>query len=266
MSDDREITSTKNPIVLRFREAGVGEPPEVLVAEGVKLVWEALGADLPVVEAAVTERLRGSELGREVLRRLERSAPELHWCSSSVMERLSWVRTPPGVTAIFRRPALLPGDLLGRDRTPLLVVAAGVRDPGNLGSLVRAAEAAGATGLVALKGGADPYREKAVRGAAGSLFRLPVLSGWSGEQLCRLCEEHGLQLVVADGRGTSSYLEADFTKPTALVVGAETGGVPEELLAAADAHLCIPMEPTVESLNVAVAAGIVLFEARRQRR
>lgn len=259
------ITSTRNPLVRRFREAAAGEPPEVLLAEGVQLVWEGLEADLPVVEAAFSERVRAHDLGRDVLRRLERDAPELHACAPAVMDRLSALKTSPGVAVVFRRPALLPDALLGEQGPALMVVAAGVRDPGNLGSLVRTAEAAGATGLWAVEGGADPYREKAVRAAAGSLFRLPTLGDGRAPAIAAAARHHGLQLVVADGGGDGSYLDVDWRRPTALVLGPEVGGVPGELLERADARVRIPMAAPVESLNVAVAAGVVLFEARRQR-
>ena len=260
-----EITSVKNALVRRFREAAVGKPPEVLLAEGAKLVWEGLESGLPVEEAAVTEHVRTTPLGRDLVRRLEREAPTVHSVAPGVAQRLSQLRTTPGVAVIFRRPAVLPEDLLGGTEIPLLVVAAGVQDPGNLGALVRTAEAAGATGFLALAGSADPYREKAVRGAAGSTFRLPVLGGWSTAELLQLIETQSIELVVADGRAETSYAEVDFRKPTALVVGGEGAGIDPEITEAAHRRVAIPMAEAVESLNVAVAAGVVLFEARRQR-
>jgi len=260
-----EITSTKNPIVRRFREAAAGDPPEVCLAEGVRLCAEALAADLPVEEAAVTERVRGSEEGRAVLRLLERNAAQLHWCSPSVMERLSAVKTPPGVLCILRRPALLLPDLFAGD-APLVVIAAGLKDPGNVGAVIRSAEAAGATGVAALRGGADPWREKAVRGSAGSVFRVPTLGGQDPAKVAAACTERGLQVVMADGQGGDDYLSVDFAQPTALVLGAEDSGIPRELSVPGARRIRIPMAKPVESLNVSVAAGILLFEARRQRR
>jgi TrmH family RNA methyltransferase len=140
-----------------------------------------------------------------------------------------------------------------------------VRDPGNLGSLLRTAEAAGATGVVSLRGGADPFRDKALRGSMGSVFRLPVLHGLDAAAVIAFARRHRLQLVIADGGGDRVHTQADLRKPLALVVGAEAAGVPPELLAAADARVRIPLRAPVESLNVAVAAGVLLFEAQRQR-
>ena len=264
------ITSTKNPIVRRFREAAMGEPPEVMLVEGVKLLEECLAADLPVDEVAITSRLYTVPGGNDLRRKLERAAGAWHEVSDGVMARMSSVKTPPGALAIVRRPALTVEHLFAprattAGNTPLVVIAAGVKDPGNLGALVRSAEAAGATGLWALAGGADPYREKAVRGASGSLFRLPVLGGAEPEAVVAACKERGLQLAIADGANGKAHHKVDFRKPTALILGAEAEGVPAVLRDAADTKVRIDMVQTVESLNVAVAAGVLLFECRSQR-
>ena len=116
-----------------------------------------------------------------------------------------------------------------------------------------------------MAGGADPFRDKAVRGSMGSVFRLPVRHGLDAAGVVDFARRHRLQLVVADGAGDRVHTQADLKKPMALVVGAEAAGVPVELVRAADARLRIPLQEPVDSLNVAVAAGVVLFEAMRQR-
>lgn len=260
------ITSTKNPIVRRFRSVAAGDDPRAFLAEGIKLVGEALAAGLAPVEAAFVDRVRERDDGDHIVRELGAAGPSggVHACSPSVMGRLSSVKAPPGVVAVFERPSRSIGDLVA-PAPALVVVAAGLRDPGNLGALVRAAEAAGATGLVAAAGGADPWREKAVRGSAGSAFRLPVIGSATASGVERLCAEHGLQRIVADGGGADSYLDVDYARPTCLVLGAEAEGVPDEFLTGEVRRVRIPMARPVESLNVAVAAGVLMFEARRQR-
>jgi len=173
--------------------------------------------------------------------------------------------TPQGVAVLLQKPATGLQDLLGADLAPIVVIAAGVRDPGNLGSLLRTAEAAGASGCLAMRGGADPFRDKAVRGSMGSIFRLPVHYGLEATEVVEFARHHRLQLVVADGGGSVLHTQADLRRPLALVVGAEAAGVPPALLAAADQRVRIPLRSPVESLNVAVAAGVLLFEAQRQR-
>ncbi len=261
MSVERRITSAKNPLVQRFRAAAAGELDGVMLAEGVRLVGEAIGARVPVLEAVVSPRLHDAALRA----RLQEVAASFVECSDDVLEALSAVETPQGVAVLLRRPVAGDADLLRGDVAPLVVVAAGVRDPGTLGSVLRTAEAAGATGCVTLRGGADPFRDKAVRGSMGSVFRLPVRHGLDADAAIAFVQRHRLQLVVADGGGDRRHADVDLRQPLALVVGAEAGGVPAPLLAAADVRVRIPLRAPVESLNVAVAAGVLLFEARRQR-
>ncbi|MCA8949325.1 MAG: RNA methyltransferase [Planctomycetes bacterium] len=259
----REITSTKNPLIQRFRAAAAGGAEGVVLAEGRRLVAEALAAGCEITDLAIAPRFDDPALRA----RLEAATANVFECSDSVLARLSQLETPPGLAALVRVPAWRDEDLLRGDLAPLVVVAAGVRDPGNLGSLVRAAEAAGAGGLLTMKGAADPFRDKAVRGSMGSVFRLPVRHGLDPTGVIAFARDHRLRLVVADGghAGDPPHTAVDLRKPTALVLGAEAAGVPEALLRAADARTRIPLRPPVESLNVAVAAGVLLFEARRQR-
>ncbi|MBL8730669.1 MAG: RNA methyltransferase [Planctomycetes bacterium] len=262
MSEARKaISSAKNPVVRQFRDAAAGASEGLMLAEGPRLVGEALDAGLQVVAAAVSPRCDDAAL-RD---RLSQATPDFVEVAPDVMARMSALETPPGVAVLLRRPEVGETQLLGRETVPLVVVAAGVRDPGNLGSLLRAAEAAGASGCITLRGGADPFRDKAVRGSMGSVFRLPVLHGLDGAAVIDFARRHRLQIVVADGGGERPYTDVDFRRPLLLVVGAEAAGVPPDLLQAAQARASIPLRAPVESLNVAVAAGVLLFEAQRQR-
>jgi TrmH family RNA methyltransferase len=241
-----------------------GEEPLLLLAEGVRLVEEAIEAGREVVEAAFSPRLLHAERGRALLTRLHERLGALTECSDRVMERASALTTHQGVLAFVRRPAWTDADLLAGEQ-PILAVAAGVQDPGNMGALVRTAEAAGASGLIALRGSADPFRDKAVRGSAGSIFRLPCRGGVLPEDVGRLLEKKDVQLVASDRNRGSVYWESDLRGPVAIVLGSEASGIPGALLELCERFVRIPMAGTVESLNVAVAAGLLLFEARRQR-
>jgi TrmH family RNA methyltransferase len=262
MTVERRITSARNPVVQRFRAAAAGELDGVMLAEGVRLVGEAVQARVPVLEALVSPRLAGDALRT----RLQEVAASFLEASDDVLAAASAVETPQGVAVLLRRPVAGDQDLLRGAVAPLVVVAAGVRDPGNLGSLLRTAEAAGATGCVTLRGGADPFRDKAVRGSMGSVFRLPVRHGLDVAGVVAFAQRHALQLVVADGGAVLDYTAADLRPALALVVGAEAAGVPDALRTAAAVRVRIPLQAPVESLNVAVAAGVLLYEARRQRR
>jgi len=257
----RSITSLKNPLVQRFLGAAAGDDDQVLLAEGPRLVREGLAAGLDVVAAAVSPRLRDESIGEQ----LRGCAGEFFECSDAVLARASALETHQGVAVLFGRPNFSEQDLLRGDLAPLVVAVAGARDPGNLGALLRSAEAAGVSGVLTLKGGADPWRDKAVRGSMGSVFRLPVEHGRSAASIVQFVRQHRLQLVVADGEGDVDYTTCDLRQPVLLALGAEARGVPKEIRDAADSCVRIPLRSPVESLNVAVAAGVLLFEARRQR-
>lgn len=262
-----ELSSPKNPLVQRVRDAAAGDLPHEMVVDGHKVVGEALAARHELLVAVVAERFASTDAGRAMRAELERVAQQLAIATDPVFAKMSSLTTPQGVLAILRTPRWDDAALCGAEPSKALVVAAaGVRDPGNLGAMLRATEAAGGTGFVSLAGSADPFRDKAVRGSAGSVLRLPTVHGRRVEQLVDFAKRHALRLVVADARAETDYLDADLRGPTLLALGSEGQGLPEELWAAAAARVRIPIAPSVESLNVAVATGVLLFEARRQRR
>lgn len=260
-----EVTSAKNPIVQRVRDAAGGASEDELVVEGVRVVEDLLATELAIRAAVFSPKLVRHKGGWDLRRRLEQRADQCFECPDSLLERISALTTHQGVLAIAMRPRHAAEALL-QPAPALVVVAAGVRDPGNLGAMLRAAEASGATGFVAMRDGADPYRDKAVRGSAGSALRVPMLTGVDEAGLIEFARGGALRLVVADHDASAEYLEADLRGPVAIVLGNEGAGAPRALVDAADQRVRIPMRPPVESLNVAVATGVLLFEARRQRR
>ena len=147
----------------------------------------------------------------------------------------------------------------------MVVVAVDVQDPGNVGALVRSAEAGGATGVVATSGSADPFGWKALRGAMGSAFRLPVASRQALPGAIERARQLGLQLLAAVPRDGTSLPSCDLGGPVAIVLGGEGAGVSTDLLELMDGRLTIPMRPTVDSLNVATAAALIAYEGSRQR-
>ena len=148
---------------------------------------------------------------------------------------------------------------------PLVLVAAGVQNPGNLGGLLRTAEAAGASGAYLADGCADPFSWKALRGSMGSAFRLPHVRRVSLEEALRRLAARGVTVAAAAASGMPCDA-ADLSGPLALVVGPEGTGLPDDVIARAGLRVAVPMLSPVESLNVGVAAGVLLFEAARQRR
>jgi TrmH family RNA methyltransferase len=182
------------------------------------------------------------------------------------MDAMSPVRSPSGIIAIATRSPN-PVDRVFAAAPALILLAAGVQDPGNLGAIIRSAEAGGATGLI-VSGGADPFGWKALRGAMGSAFRLPIALEEDARTAIAQAKRRTVRvLAAAPGRGSArSLYEIDLTCPVMMLVGAEGPGLGAELIALADEVFTIPMKAPVESLNVAVSAGLAVYEAARQRR
>jgi RNA methyltransferase, TrmH family len=264
---DEPIRSRTNPLVQRLRtlkEKGIRGGEGLMLLEGGRLVAEAMAAGLEMVEVAASARFGQSAAESRVVEELGARGVPLRRMDSGLLASLSELETSPGVLAIARRP-VFEEDALFR-AVPLLVVAVGLQNPGNVGGLLRSAEAAGATGAYLTEGTADPFSWKALRGSMGSALRLPHVRGLSARSALERARQRGLQVVATDAHASSPYDDVDFRRPVALLFGAEGSGLAGELAASADRRVRIPMQDPVESLNVGVAAGVLLFEAARQRR
>jgi TrmH family RNA methyltransferase len=260
-SPPRHVSSRQHPLVSRFRTAA-RRPGETMLLDGLHLVAEALASGIAVEIAAFQrDALESDELSR--LSR-ERGIEDVVTVSDSVISAISPTRTPAGVVALARRPRIDPTAAVAGD-VPLVVVAVDVQDPGNMGALMRSAEAGGATGLVVTTKSADPFGWKALRGAMGSAFRLPIARVGDARDAIALVRRAGLRTAATVSSHGVPMREADLTGPLALLVGSEGSGLPEDAVAGSDLKITIPMAPHVESLNVAVATALLVYEARRQR-
>ncbi len=172
--------------------------------------------------------------------------------------------TPQGIAALVEPPAFTFDDILRANTTPLLIVAAALQDPGNLGTLIRSSEAFGATGLITLPGTVSQWNQKAVRASAGSVFRLPIAVLREDEVFSAL-QSHNIATLAAVAADGESLTQHDLTRPTALILGNEGSGIPAEILCRATHRITIPCPGPVESLNAAIAGSILLYEASRQR-
>ena len=236
--------------------------------EGPNLLEEALRAGLHVACVFIAQ---GAEHLLEGLR-LPDSADVLLVPRELLNSALA-TETPQPVAALVEPPKWGWEQLLGgtseaasplAQAAPLIVVLAGVQDPGNLGTILRSAEAFGATGLLSLPGTVSAWNPKAVRASAGSLFRLPLISASAEEGFARL-RAAGVKILSTAVNGAEAADRIDLAGPVALVIGNEGNGVPEEVASQADHAVTIPCPGPVESLNAAVAASVLLYEASRQR-
>jgi RNA methyltransferase, TrmH family len=256
------ISSRTNARVKQLRAAFQGHAGlsgGMVAIEGDHLLEEALRSGIVLKSVFVSERRETPKVvprGVEVLRLTE-----------EVFESVVETQSPQGIAALMVPPVFGLEDMVGsRGSAPLILIAAGLQDPGNLGTLVRSAEAFGATGVLTTPGTVSAWNQKALRASVGSLFRVPVM-GVAASELREL-KTNGVRLIAAVGAEGDVVVAAqdmDFRGACGVMIGNEGAGLAEEWLTISDARVTIPCPGPVESLNAAVAGSLLLYEASRQR-
>jgi TrmH family RNA methyltransferase len=258
------ITTRRHALVARFRDVARGDEDDVWLLDGAHLVRDAIGAGLRLRQVIVSsEGLDRPEI-RAILQALPGRDVEIASATSMVMDAVSPVRSASGIVALADRSAM-PAERMYAGAAPLVIVATDVQDPGNLGAMVRVAEAGGATGVIAAGTSASPFGWKALRGSMGSALRLPIAIRRETAAAIDDARRQGCRIVATVPHGGDAHVDADLSGSVALLVGGEGSGLSPALLAQADALVSVPMQAPVESLNAAVAAAILVYEARRQR-
>lgn len=265
MPEPSLITSTKNPLVKRIRSLAKREQRDAedrLVVEGVRMLEEVLDAGVAVELLVYVPAIGEDPRAAGVLARAKQGGIRLAPASPHVVAACSHVETPQGMMAVVAKPRVALSTVLGEPNT-LLVIADRIQDPGNLGTIIRIADAAGATAVVVTRGTVDPTNPKTVRATMGSIFHLPVVEVAADEIIAAL-EQREVRVLIADQAGAIDYTDADYRRPVAMVLGNEGQGPDARWREVATATVRIPLYGRAESLNVAVAAGLLLYEARRQ--
>lgn len=257
------ITSPHNPHIKMIRallaRRAEREEAGAFIAEGVRLCEEGLLANCQpqiVLYTALT-----SARGLDLARRFAERGSLVEEVPPALMDQITETEESQGILAVFPYPRLeLPEEL------NFVVIADALRDPGNMGTLLRTASAAGAQAVLLTPGTTDAFSPKVVRAAMGAHFRLPIRS-LTWEEITRICRQRArpLQILVAEMENAQSCWSLDLRTPLALVIGGEAEGASPEARRAADHQICIPMPGRAESLNAAVAAAILMFEVVRQR-
>lgn len=242
------------------------ERERLFLAEGPQAVREALAAGDVVTELFATAQGRARH--PDLLELAAGQGALVHEVGGELMAELAQTITPQGLLGVCRFVDVPLADLLAA-APRLVVVLANVRDPGNAGTVLRTADAAGAGGVIFAAASVDPYNSKCVRASAGSLFHLPVVAGHDLDEALSGLRAAGLQVLAADGGGTS-VLDAPggpaLSQPTAWLFGNEAWGLPDSLLALADAAVAVPIYGQAESLNLAAAAAVCLYASARELR
>jgi RNA methyltransferase, TrmH family len=202
--------------------------------------------------------------GKGVLKLAESRATDVLWISAALMDALSESKTPQPVMAVVKMPEHSLDALFSRD-PGLIVIAHQLQDPGNLGTIIRTAEAVGASGMAITPNTVDPFNAKAIRASMGSILRLPIVHIGNLTAFLKTCKQRGYQTAATVLTGDKTHFDIDLRKPTALIFGQEGAGLPQEITSNIDLHIRIPIADTIDSLNVATAAAVILYEAMRQR-
>jgi len=260
----QKITSRDNDRLKNARRVRDGRIDEKIFLEGLRLVGEAARSRIAIDSLFVTDEMLEQFDESELTAWLR---PErIYEVSESLLQSIADTNTTQGIIAIAERPGSTPEriDEIHTRRVPLVVMLHEINNPSNLGAIMRTAEAAGVAGVVVSEGSADVFSPKALRAAMGSSLRLPIWSGARFDEAIDWAKRNKLRTVAADISGERSYADVDWQIPRMLVFGSEAHGLGEEELAQIDELVVIPMENDVESLNIGVACGVILFEARRQ--
>ena len=261
-----KITSRDNSLLQRARAVRDGKVEGSIFVEGLRLCEEALRSGLEIEAVIYSEQIARKDRAAELIRGLEGAANKSGTVNEKLLASISYTKTPQGIIVLAARPSITETEFKRRQPAkPLLIILHGINNPVNVGAIVRTAEAAGATGVITTGGTADPFSPKSLRGAMGAAFRLPFWTGVDYTQVIDWCRKQKIQTACADTDGAESYTEIDWQRPTALIMGSESHGLSTDETSSADHVVSIPMKGSTESLNVAVAAGILLYEASRQR-
>jgi TrmH family RNA methyltransferase len=257
------LDSRENRWLKRFR-AALQERPEdpasPIGVEGPRMVEDALRSGLEI------EALLVADSGERHLARLKALLPSglrVLRTTDRLFASVAGTETPQGIAVLVEPRSWRVEDMIGA--APLVVVLAGVQDPGNVGTIVRSAEAFGASGVIACRGSAHPLAPKAVRASAGSVLRLPTLAEASPKDILAELRRLGLRQYAATLADGETPQDTDIRGPSALWIGSEGAGLPPEIQRGADARIRIPIGASVQSLNAASASAVLLYEAARQR-
>jgi RNA methyltransferase, TrmH family len=261
------LTSTDNPKVKYFNSLKQNKTRKAegkFFVEGIHLVGEAMQAGL-LDRVLYSETVMKTSEGKHLLGKLISSGIHIEEASVQVIKHLSSVESPQGVIASVNPKASDLGSFFEKP-DPLIVVACGIQDPGNLGTMIRTADAAGCSGIILSSGTVDPYNDKVIRASSGSIFHLNMVKIDDIIELASSLKRRGVRMISTVVDAEKAYYSVDYRGPVAIVIGSESKGLSPEIERLSDESIAIPMLGGVESLNAAVSCAIVVYEALRQRR
>ena len=263
MNEIEKITSRDNQRLVMARKIRDGKVTERIFIEGRRLAVEALRSDISIDECFVAEGFKDVDLILGVAKRTS----AIYEIPARIFKSIADTDQPQGIILIAQRPRTGADAIKSRTgvaRLPVIAFLKEVNNPSNLGAIMRTAEAAGVSGAIVSTRSADVYSPKALRAAMGSSFRLPIWENADFDEVLKWAKEGNLVTTAADVSASKNYTQIDWKSSRLLIFGSEAHGLNDDELSKIDELIKIPMESNVESLNLAVSAGIMLFEAKRQ--
>ena len=257
------ISSRSNPKIKRIKKlqgsTKARKEEKVFVVEGPKMVLEAPKGQL-------LECFIGTSFFKKHKERIKEANLSYELVSDEVFASFSETKTPQGILGVIKQTDYLLEELLRpKKQAPLLLLLESIQDPGNLGTIFRTAQAAGVTGIILNRKCADVYSPKVIRSTMGAVYRLPFVIASNFEECLAKVKESGVKLVATHTKATKNYEQENYQEATGFIIGNESGGLTQGALNLAQERVQIPMKGQVESLNVAIATGILAYEAYRQR-
>jgi RNA methyltransferase, TrmH family len=261
------ITSAANPLVKRVRllaDRKHRRREGAFVVQGIQPVWQAVEAEADIEALIVAPDLLRHAGAVSMVTAQEAAGVRVARLSGELFGRITDREGPSGLAAIVAMPSLRSLGELEISPGSLFAALHSASNPGNLGTTIRTASAVGAAGVILIGPSADPYDPAAVKASMGALFTVPVAAVASPAEFLAWARGAGLRIAATSARASVTCWDADLSLPLAVLLGSEGDGLPEDVLDAADLRVAIPMTGTAESLNLAVAAGVLLYEARRR--
>ena len=265
------ITSLQNPKIkcaAKLKERSVRDEEGLFLIEGYRELKRAADQGITIQKLLICPQLFLGTNENLLIEQIRSKKSELIPCSKKVFERLSYRDRPDGLIAVAVQMKWVLGDLqeiCQKTKEPFLIIAEGIEKPGNLGSILRSADGVGADAIIVCDRCTDIYNPNVVRASVGTLFTLPVIEAKGGETLFWL-QKHKIKVVAASPSAKVEFTETDLRGPIALVVGTEQLGLSEMWMRASDLQVRIPMKGSADSLNVATAATLLMYEVLRQRK
>jgi TrmH family RNA methyltransferase len=261
-----KITSSQNPLIKEiksFRSRKNRSKKGLFIIEGSKLFFEALNEEEKIASIFMSEQFLSTGESKEILARAAARSIKTYALPDRLFKAISDTESPQGILAIIKARHRNINQLPAEGN--LLVILETLQDPGNMGTIIRTADAAGFTGIIVSQGCVDVYNPKVLRSTMGSIFHIPLFFSDNLGETIQILKSKGTKIYAAHLKGTSNYFQLDMHNDTAIIIGNESKGISAEIAALADELVKIPMIGKAESLNASVAAALLMYESVRQR-